>query len=83
MSQRTDKYNLDGVDSFPNTMQKMQKDLRTYNDQKVSKSSYKQFFVCYESGKEGHTRKTCPLSRDRMKIKSTSRSTFDLVGDKG
>lgn len=64
------------TDSITNTMQEMPKNLKTYVDQNVSKSSYKQTFVCYGCG-EGHTRKTCPLSRDKKEIKSTSRSTFD------
>lgn len=45
-------------------MQEMQKNLKTYVDQNVSKSSYKQTFVCNGCG-ERHTRKTFPLSRDK------------------
>lgn len=35
------------TDSITNTMQEMQKNLKTYVDQNVSNSSYKQTFVCY------------------------------------
>lgn len=58
-------------------MREMQKNMKYLFDQNVSESSYKQTFVCYGCGEEGHTRKTCPLSRDKKEIKSTSRSTFD------
>ena len=61
---RLRQFGQELTETIQTTMRDIQQDLKTYVDRKLMNMT-RQPFVCYGCGEEGHTRKTCPLSREK------------------
>ena len=61
---RLAQFGQELTETIRTTMRDIQQDLKTYVDRKLTNMT-RQPFVCYGCGEEGHTRKTCPLSREK------------------